>query len=353
MAYIYELATMHNSAKFVTGPASAEADAATLAALDQLNEDAPGVVGNVWRTGDVSTYEDGDCTVIECPFDPDNPEQFKLFTPEYFRDIGFSNVSVSLVGPEGEDVLGDDRFEGGSYEQTKELSWPFRQFVYLVQGRTGSDAADGEGQAQRTGWRKYVPSWLMPKLFGANNAWKPDDDDHDDDGNGENNNNDRGKEPFPKPLRLPNFYEKFVGTSEAPAVGNSMFDQVFQQAARFLRGANGVSDTALVHGPSETAASVEEGERYGKEDDAEALRSLKWMVRICGEQADLDNNERALRQYRALVIRGMVLENEVVLEMPNGMVFKMGKPRQGESAAPRLAGPAGSLGDKWNRLHGW
>jgi hypothetical protein len=336
---------MHDVEKSVGGPAGGEADAATVAALNQLNEDAHGVAGNVSRTGDVSTYEDGECIVIECPFDPDCPEQFKLFTPEYFGDVGFSNVSVSLVGPDGEDVLGDDRFDGGSYEQTKELSWPFRQFVYLVQGRTGSDAADGEGQAQRTGWRKYVPSWLVPKLFAAENGWKSDDDDRNED-------NDNDNESFPKPLRLPNFYEKLVGRSDAPAVGTSMFDQVFQQAASFLRGAQGDGDAAGVRGPSE-AASVEERERSVKEDeDAEALRRLKWMVRMCGDQDHLENNERELRQYRALLNRGIVLENEVAVELPNGMVFKLGKPRQGESAAPRLSGPPGSLGDKWNRLHG-
>jgi hypothetical protein len=55
-----------------------------------------------------------------------------FYNPDYFRAIGVSDFTITLIS--NVDGQTQEMKGGGWYDSPEKLSWPFRQFVYFVQG---------------------------------------------------------------------------------------------------------------------------------------------------------------------------------------------------------------------------
>jgi len=58
------------------------------------------------------------------------PDEVAFFNSEYFERLGYPGTEVSVVQIDADEV---DKMKGGYYDRPDELTFPFRQFVFLLQ----------------------------------------------------------------------------------------------------------------------------------------------------------------------------------------------------------------------------
>lgn len=82
------------------------------------------------------TIEDG-CFVFKKR--QESVEEVIFYNTDYFKRIGFPDAEVSIGK-----ITPDGLMKGGYYNQPEKITYPFRQFVYLLQGDDNSNRKDDD-----------------------------------------------------------------------------------------------------------------------------------------------------------------------------------------------------------------
>ena len=74
--------------------------------------------------------------------------EFTFYNPDYFASIGFPDAIITVVGKDGKETDENDKIAGGAgYKNPENLTWPFKQFVYLVQPSSSKSLSKSKSES--------------------------------------------------------------------------------------------------------------------------------------------------------------------------------------------------------------
>jgi len=278
---------------------------------------------------EIKTYQEGECYVIEAPRDPNNLAELKVYNPDYFRDLGYANAEISIVGGEVE-VAG--KIIGGYYENPSELSWPFREFVYVYQGESVAKNEESSRYPENPG-----PS-IYEQAFGNRSA---------------------SESMFNKLMEKVSSYFSANKSPEIPPEESTQIPPPPPEESTQIPPPPPEESTQIPPPPSEESTQIPPPPPPSpspspspspppEESTQLTLNTTKWLVRLCVEPAEESRESQLLRAYRANKMRGIIMENPTILKLWKREI-QLGTVSVGESKL-EISGEEGSEGNKWSRL---
>jgi hypothetical protein len=301
---------------------------------------------------EVHIFQEGDCYVLEVSQHPDNVLEGKMFHPDYFFNVGFPSVTISIVGPAAADnpMLGG---EGGNGDDRKEISWPYKLFLEAIEPNASSMASAEEKESIL---QNVVPSIHGPDFYRKIVGEEPP--------------SQTEKKPSPLKQMFDTVKEYFASKppQEQPSLSEEQReepeDPEEQPPVTLLTEEQPLvtlsTDEQPPPVPPVTLSTDEQPppvppvtlstEEPKQPEQSTPSFTQKWKIRICGDLLEETDEQMALREYRAKKLMG--------IDIVNGQVYQIG-PRKitiGEVVAatePQFTfagGPEGSIGNKWKEF---
>ena len=85
----------------------------------------------------------------------ESAEEVLFYNTDYFKRIGFPDAEVSIGK-----VTSDGIMKGGYYKHPEELTYPFRQFVYLIQREKRPPVKDETSSEEMSNTGKHAPGFF-------------------------------------------------------------------------------------------------------------------------------------------------------------------------------------------------
>jgi len=311
---------------------------------------------------EIKTYQEGECYVIEAPRDPNNLAELKVYNPDYFRDLGYANAEISIVGGEVE-VAG--KIIGGYYENPSELSWPFREFVYVYQGESVAKNEESSRYPENPGPSIYEQAFgnrsasesmfnkLMEKVssyFSANKSPEipPEESTQIPPPPPEESTQIPPPPPEESTQIPPPPSEESTQIPPPPPEESTQIPPPPPEESTQIPPPPSEESTQIPPPPPPSPSPSPSPSPPPEESTQLTLNTTKWLVRLCVEPAEESRESQLLRAYRANKMRGIIMENPTILKLWKREI-QLGTVSVGESKL-EISGEEGSEGNKWSRL---